>query len=537
MMELRIEDIDSVTSIMNGGEDDDILLIIPNDVKVIDEEAFGYTNVNPSITELKFEPNGRVEIWGSAFMYSNLEKVNFSNSVVRIDNCAFEKCTALREVAFGENLEIIGARAFLDNIKIETLKLPEGLRIIEAQAFQGCKALKKIFIPDSVNEIGTGAFNQCDSLKELHCNTDNLDRFIASFNASKKPLMVVRFLEGSCTCASELGEKTISYIQRNQKTLIDLIVSRDNDIAMGALLALPIKENCKYLSAVEKTAGPKVRGVLLDMFNKTERPKKAEDLLLEDVTEKPKTVAEWKKVFRLTNIDKNEICVGPYKEYETGVVIPQIIGKRKVTKLKETFRGNTSITSVYLPECLNEIGSYSFSGCSALEQITIPGTVRSIGNGAFEGCIALAEIQIPEGVSTIGSCAFKDCTNISSIIFPDSVKRIGSKDGYILFGSVFEGCTKLESIELSAHLQFIPDCAFRECISLKSVVLPNGIEEIGGFAFSGCKELKTIIIPASVQFISPDWAFSGCPILVIQTPTGSYAEQYANEHGIPVLNI
>ena len=150
------------------------------------------------------------------------------------------------------------------------------------QPVQVWRALIKVQIPDSVNEIGNGAFNQCDSLKELHCSTENLDRFIGSFNAKKKPDMVVRFLTGDFTCVSDVGEKTIAYVQKNQKKLIDIIVEKDNDIAMGALLALSIKEDKKYLNAIEGKAGPKVRGVLLDMYNKKEQPKKAADLILED---------------------------------------------------------------------------------------------------------------------------------------------------------------------------------------------------------------------------------------------------------------
>ena len=360
------------TNILYGAEGDDEKLIIPNHVEAIAEQAFGYTEVNPNIKELIFEPDGHVEIGYSAFAYSNLEKVVFSNSVERICAGAFEKCNLLKEVVFGNNLKTIESGAFLDDVTITTLELPEGLQVIESQAFQGCKALIKIQIPDSVNEIGNGAFNQCDSLKELHCSTENMDRFIGSFNAKKKPDIVVSFLTGDYTCVSDVGEKTIAYVQKNQKKLIDIIVEKDNDIAMGALLALPIKEDKKYLNAIEGKAGLKVRGVLLDMFNKKEQPQKADALILEDALEKPKTLAEWKKVFKLTNIGEDEICVGTYKEYETSVTIPEMIGKRKVTKLENTFSGNTSITNVYLPESLKEIGDYSFDGCSSLLQITIP---------------------------------------------------------------------------------------------------------------------------------------------------------------------
>lgn len=63
------------------------------------------------------------------------------------------------------------------------------------------------------------------------------------------------------------------------------------------------------------------------------------------------------------------------------------------------------------------------------------------------------------------------------------------------------------------------------------------MKEIGGFAFNGCDSLEIITIPASVKTISVDYAFGGCSKLTIQTPSGTYAEQYAKEHGIQIVNI
>ena len=491
-------------------------LVIPNNVK----ELFGQDgcwpeDIDTSVKRVEFEPGGNIEVQDSAFdfYYPNIQEIDFADSVKSIGYHAFPK----------KNLKEI--------------LLPEGRESIGGEAFTGCKKVEKIVIPDSVSSIGNGCFNGCEMLQSIECSRNNFDRFLDSFNAKNKLKMVLAYLEESYSCTSELGEQTIAYIQKNQKKIIDAIIEKDNDIAMGAFLALPIKEDRKYLKAVEKKAGSRVRGVLLNLFNKKEQPKKAENLILEDAPAKPKTLTEWKKVFKLTNIGEDEICVGTYKEYETSVTIPEMIGKRKVTKLENTFSGNTSITNVYLPDSLKEIGNYSFDGCSSLLQITIPRKTKNIGFCAFRGCSSLAEILIPKGVSTIDSRAFEDCINITSMIIPDSVKRIGKYEGGILWGSVFEGCKKLESIELSAKLKYIPDSAFRGCRNLKKVVLPNEVKEIGGFAFNGCEGLETITIPSSVKIISVDYAFGGCAKLKFQTPAGTYAEQYANDHGIPVVNI
>ena len=67
---------------------------------------------------------------------------------------------------------------------------------------------------------------------------------------------------------------------------------------------------------------------------------------------------------------------------------------------------------------------------------------------------------------------------------------------------------------------------------IRSVIISDGITSIGMFAFDCCSSMEAISIPASVTEID-DMAFDHCSNLTIQAPAGSYAEQYAREHGIP----
>ena len=70
------------------------------------------------------------------------------------------------------------------------------------------------------------------------------------------------------------------------------------------------------------------------------------------------------------------------------------------------------------------------------------------------------------------------------------------------------------------------------------VVIPEGVTEIGGNAFDGCTNLTNVTIPESVNEIEEinqfddDMEYS--ENLIIRAPAGSYAEQYAAEHGIPL---
>ncbi len=250
-----------------GCDEDVERLVIPNHVEGIGEQAFAYNpyeNKNSKLNVLKFEPGGHIVIGPSAFSHSFVEKIDFSNSVVEILDDAFGWCGNLREVIFGDNLIKIGNMAFHDDNKIEVLKLPEGLQVIETQAFQGCKSLKRLTIPDTVSDIGNGAFNQCDKLEEINASTGAFDLFFESFNPKNKLKMAIKYLSGGFKCAPEIGEKMIAFIQKNQKKVIEAAFVDDNDFVVGALLALPIKVDRKYVDAILDKSPVKIKGLLLN---------------------------------------------------------------------------------------------------------------------------------------------------------------------------------------------------------------------------------------------------------------------------------
>lgn len=65
-----------------------------------------------------------------------------------------------------DGVQEIGALGFADS-KIETIILPNSLRRIGEDAFSKCSKLKKVVIPDGVLEIGKCAFSFCISLEEI----------------------------------------------------------------------------------------------------------------------------------------------------------------------------------------------------------------------------------------------------------------------------------------------------------------------------------------------------------------------------------
>lgn len=116
--------------------------IIPSDEGVIynGEGAFAYEGREDILLVVVQE--GVLEIAEGAFKgCTSLLQVKFANSLRIIGRESFSR-TALTEVFFGENIEVIKERAFAESMKLERVQLPDSLETIESRAFDQCLSLK-----------------------------------------------------------------------------------------------------------------------------------------------------------------------------------------------------------------------------------------------------------------------------------------------------------------------------------------------------------------------------------------------------------
>jgi hypothetical protein len=81
----------------------------------------------------------------------------------------------------------------------------------------------------------------------------------------------------------------------------------------------------------------------------------------------------------------------------------------------------SDLTSVMIPNTVNEILRNAFSGCSDLKSITIPGSISTISDYAIMGCISLTNITLCDGICNLGTYAFAECGNLTQIVIPRSV--------------------------------------------------------------------------------------------------------------------
>lgn len=255
------------------------------------------------------------------------------------------------------------------------------------------------------------------------------------------------------------------------------------------------------------------------------------------------------------------------------------------------FQGCTNLCFINIPENCLAIGEGAFQGCSELRQVKLSNHIEEIAQDAFRQCMQLEEINVPDSLSKIGASAFLDCkklcknndwliingilfeyrgcedtvivpaaveemssecmpARINTLVLPDSIPSINhrifkpSAENLLerlylpnnlkkINASTFSLLENLREIIIPGSVIEIERKAFFECSSLRKVFLIEGTKSIGPLAFSQCLKLSAVHIPESVLDISED-AFSIRKSLKFFTRAGSYAEKFANAHGIAI---
>ena len=248
--------------------------------------------------------------------------------------------------------------------------------------------------------------------------------------------------------------------------------------------------------------------------------------------------AENERDYQYALLDDGTIEITRYKGSADRLAIPAKIAGKTVTSIRySAFYSCDSLTSVSIPDSVEQIGTNLFVGCSKLKTIsvspdhpyfaTIDGVLFRKADKAlisYPAGIKSSTYTIPQGIASIGDYAFDSCTSLTSVSIPDSV----TSSGDCAFGS----CTSLTSVSITDSVTSIGDYAFGSCTFLTSVSIPDSVASIGDRAFSYCKSLTSVSIPKSVAAIG-DYAFSDCPNLTLTVPRNSYAAEYAKTNNIP----
>lgn len=136
--------------------------VMPDTVVTVENCAFEKCNALTEVTMSK----ALTTINSYAFSYATaLTTVEFGDNLKTIGSYAFQYCSALASVKLGINTETIGSYAFRDCTSLESVDFGKSLTFIGYYSFYGCNKLASVVLPDTVTTIDSYAFCNCTLLK------------------------------------------------------------------------------------------------------------------------------------------------------------------------------------------------------------------------------------------------------------------------------------------------------------------------------------------------------------------------------------
>ena len=515
-----------------------------------------YTVANcPKLTTIEL-PEGLTEVPASAFRYcSNLLEVRLPDTLLTIGEYAFGGCTGLTGIEFNDDLQTIESNAFRDCLGLTQLEfpqslknlsgfygcenltnvvIPEGVQSVGRYAFAGCTALQDALLPDSVTTIGMGAFENCRSLRAFHypMNWQTTDRnqyydttsgilrgcqLITEIDVPEGVSYIPSYAFTNCEYVLRIALPStlteIGYAAFQRCTAIRDIDFPSSLLSIGRFAF----EGC---TALEDALLPdSVRTIGIGAF---------QDCTSLNAFHYP---LNWNEVLRNDIYDVQDGILKGCSKITT-VTIPE--GVEEIPLY--AFINCNMIEKVLLPSSLKMINYQSFKGCESLNGLRFPEGLTTVDRFAFEGCSALEEASLPDSVTTIGIGAFQDCESLYKFRYPLNWTTVMRNSIYDGADGIFKGCTSLKEITVPEGVKVVPPYAFHYAESLTNVSLPATLSEIGKYSFASCTGLTKLYVPTGVVTIG-DNAFSGCTNLKIYCEWGSVALQYAIDNSIPYFYL
>ena len=483
-------------------------------------------------------PDTVTSIGRSAFeACSNLISVDFGQGVETLERGAFYNCQSLKSVDLPASLKTTGYEVFTkcanleffgypinwesadssgrivaDCPKLTRIDVKEGTKSIPKYAFANCPNLKQINLPEGLEHVQQYAFSKCTGLTELIY--PNTIKTVGGINGCTG-IKAVSIPSGTIT----IGLDAFSAISLTSIVIPDSVINIEENAFYNCKNLATVKlgnsvetlgqsafENCSTLQAV--SFGNSLKSIGRYVFQNCTAMKEVQ---LPDTVMKIgicafkncENLVEFKYPALLEEITGGYWAPECYGELFSGCKKLKSITVPEGVKVipEDTFRKSTYLRNIYLPSSLEEIGDDAFLGCIALTNIDLPYGLKKIGRHAFEGCTYLQKAIIPDTVISIGTCAYRYCENLAESTYPKNWDSVPGNFTYSLYGNIFYNCKKLERITVPEGVTDIPENAFRGCNYLKYIELPNGLKTVGQQAFEGCISLQRANLPDSVTSI------------------------------------
>lgn len=236
------------------------------------------------------------------------------------------------------------------------------------------------------------------------------------------------------------------------------------------------------------------------------------------------SLCSWTKDIDLSKYIGKGIRITSYNGFDSDrVIVPKEIDGYPVIGIGENAFKNASFSELILPSSLKFILKSAFSGCEKLQHIDLPEGIEYLGKDCFSRA-GLKSIRIPHLIKIIPVNCFYNCKDMESVVLRNGIRKLDS--------CAFEGCRKLEQINLPETVQVIGAC-FKNT-AIKTLIIPSSVLQISNNVFDGGINRVVCVFLGKNTVIEGRSYESFQLVGQIYCLPGSNVQKYAREHAIPM---
>ena len=408
-----------------------------------------------------------------------------------------------------ENLKDLAAHMFEDCEDLESVTFDNANRSVMKRimdyCFAGCEKLPSIHLPNFISQIATHVFDGCTALTTIHLpevkeRSSYQTRMASASEYTSVYSTIKEYLFSNCVNLSNIEFPS---------TLTTICAGSFNNCTSIENLFIPETINTIYGHAFDGCGDLYLSigsgSVPVKWFNNWDAGVKGYVLgSLSVYDEDGFTVS-------LNTDNKTLTIVDILDKDATSVTIPETIGGKKVVAINDNFLyGNSKVTSVVLPDTINNIGDGAFQNMENLTGITLENGFAYLGNTSnkYVGLIGIANDYLGEDEQYEGDYVLN--SNVKAI--EERVITADVPTNTDDAGNEYLPTSDNEYFALVAGIN-VKD----------AVVINENTKMIGSFAFEKYNRLSTVIIPAGVERVAKS-AFTGSPNAKIYSATSASLE-------------
>ena len=320
-----------------------------------------------------------------------VEKGNVQYLVNRVADNAFYTETYAENIYFDKTeITDFGANVFCDQIYLQNVTLPSTAESLGENAFRGCVKLCSVNIPGKITTISAGTFFNTSIHKQLTITFEGNNALnFSAYNPSnyEKPAFGINEQNYIIKVCSTVPKTSIkSYMKTENITKYDF--ENYEKTASGSYSDGTLAYDTSSVTKIEV-----VNGAEQDVSENTATVK-GFDAAMNVEYENDGTTEKLKDIVIPENISVNgsnyavtavaDYALHPDTDSKNIIKSITVEGTNLKSIGNSSFRGQSNLTTVKLPESLMSIGTEAFKACEYLKNINIPANVNEIKAGTFQ---------------------------------------------------------------------------------------------------------------------------------------------------------